>query len=111
MEKFCSNFFYSSPTRTSGEGPRAPPAVLPRDVGNGALGDDAEVLLDGHRQKKIERFLVGDIDRGLQRVKLAALNGIERSVTVAAVADIARMTALASALERVDDVTLAQFRF
>jgi hypothetical protein len=60
------------------------------------------------RQGEVERFLVRDAHRGLERVEVPALDRVARCLAVAAVADISRQAALARLRERSDDVALAE---
>ena len=77
---------------------RLPVAGFPGGVGDGTFGDHADVPLPGQRQGELDRFLIGEADGGLQGIELAAFDGIESVSTVAAVTDVARVTALAGAL-------------
>ena len=110
MQEIIFQFLQSIPVGTAiGVTGRAI-TILPRYVGDGTFGDDADVTLYGCRQKEIDSFLIGNADGGLQRVKVAAFDCIKRCLAVAAVTDVARVAALASALQRFDDVALAQLR-
>src|SRR5438094_10656700 len=84
--------------------------ILPRYVGDGTFGDDADVTLYGGRQKEIDSVLIGNAGGGLQRVKVAAVDCIQRCLAVAAVTDVARVAALATARQRFEEVALAQLR-
>ena len=52
--------------------------VAPGGVGDRPLGDHAHAALAGQRQRQVDRLLVGDADRGLERVEGAALDGVAR---------------------------------
>ena len=58
------------------------------------------------RQRQLERLLVRDADRGLERVETAALDRVARRLAVAAVADVPGPALLARPLERADRVAL-----
>src|SRR5438309_1501153 len=82
--------------------------VTPGGVCERALGDNAHLARSRQGQGEVERFLVRDAHRGLQRVEAPALDGVARRLAVAAVADVSRQAALARPLESADDVALAQ---
>src|SRR5262249_38506366 len=83
-------------------------SVAPGDVGQRALGDHAHLSGNRQRQGPVERVLVRDADRRLERVEAPALDGVARRLAVAAVADVAGEAALSRALERLDRFALLQ---
>src|SRR5205807_8286535 len=68
---------------------------LPRDVGDGALGDYAHLFLPGRWRSQVDRFLIRDVDGGLQSVECASLDGVVSSTTVAAVTVVASSSSIA----------------
>src|SRR5207244_9587654 len=66
--------------------------------------DDAHLALHGQGQRERERLLLGDVDRGLERVEGPALDRVASGGAVAAVADEAGEPAVARGLERADRV-------
>src|SRR5262249_41538275 len=69
-----------------------------------ALRDHPDLPGARERKRELDRFLVRDADRRLQRIETAALDGEARRRAVAAVADVACEAPCARLLERVDDV-------
>src|SRR5437868_3314796 len=64
-----------------------PAVAMPKSVGERSFGNDTHVARGRMRQRKVDCLLVGDIDRGLQHVELAASDSIERGGSITAVAD------------------------
>jgi hypothetical protein len=82
-------------------------AGAPGGVGERPLGDDPEAAPPRERQSAVERLLVGDAQRDLQRVEASALDGVARGGAVAAVADVARHSPRTRHFERLDRVAAA----
>jgi hypothetical protein len=84
---------------------------FPRCVCNWTFRDHAQVFFPGERHGQVDRFLIGDVDRDLHRVKRATLHRKVGGSAVTTVTDVARMTALARRLQPCDRLALAQLRF
>src|SRR5438552_3642650 len=82
--------------------------VAPRDVREGSLRDHPHPAGERQGERSLDRLLIRDTDRGLERVEPPAFDGVARGFAVAAVADVARPAALASLLQRLDGLALSK---
>ena len=84
---------------------------VPGNIGNWALGNDAHAGGLGSGKGEVDGLLVRDIDRRLQSVESAAVNRVSGIVTIAAVADKARLSRVLGPDQHVDNVALAKHFF
>src|SRR6266581_6208393 len=66
------------------------------------------MVLGRNRQKPLDSFLIGDVDRDLQRVKDPRAHGEESIIAIAAVTDKTGESAITRVLQSPDYVTLPQ---
>ena len=64
---------------------------LPYRIRNWTLGDNAHIRFFRQTEEKIDRFLIGDIDGGLQRVKRSTFDGVPGIVPIPTVSNESRL--------------------
>lgn len=82
--------------------------MLPCGVRNRTLRHDPHTGFHGLEDRQLNRFLVGNVHRGLQCVEHAEANRNQRVVTIAAIADEPGLPCSASAVQNVDHISLLQ---
>src|SRR4051812_45542441 len=81
---------------------------LPCGIRNRTLSDHAHAPLRRQGERELNTLLIRDADRGLECIESSALNRIPRSLTVATVADEARLSLIARFLQDLDHAPLLE---